>query len=183
MARLEESSSDDSEAPEDLRWCPVFRWGRTAALPFGPFVCSSKLLQQQSSSFGGRRSPDQSSHVMCAHRRPTRQEFQQPFSEYVGEVFRRHPDLPMFKVPGGAGAMSTSRMRRTQHQKSSTHGNTHFHTPPRPLTPTAPPHPAGYPPFRLARATHRVPGPQGCQDQHAHPAECVWHKGGLQVRL
>lgn len=34
----------------------------------------------------------------CLTLRPTREEFSVPFSTYVRRVFRKHPDLPMFKV-------------------------------------------------------------------------------------
>jgi hypothetical protein len=30
--------------------------------------------------------------------RPTKEEFSRPFCEYVEKVFRKQPDLPMFKV-------------------------------------------------------------------------------------
>ncbi|GAX79223.1 hypothetical protein CEUSTIGMA_g6663.t1 [Chlamydomonas eustigma] len=34
----------------------------------------------------------------CPTHRPTKQDFQRPFAEYVAEVFAKQPDLPMFKV-------------------------------------------------------------------------------------
>jgi [histone H3]-trimethyl-L-lysine9/36 demethylase len=35
---------------------------------------------------------------ICPTFRPTRLQFERPFIDYVGDVFRRHPDIPMFKV-------------------------------------------------------------------------------------
>uniref|UniRef100_A0A7S0S4F7 JmjC domain-containing protein n=1 Tax=Chlamydomonas leiostraca TaxID=1034604 RepID=A0A7S0S4F7_9CHLO len=39
----------------------------------------------------------------CPVYRPTRAEFERPFTEYVGRIFREHPELPMFKVVPPAG--------------------------------------------------------------------------------
>mmetsp|Transcript_18452 Transcript_18452/g.39647 ORF Transcript_18452/g.39647 Transcript_18452/m.39647 type:complete len:650 (+) Transcript_18452:443-2392(+) len=36
--------------------------------------------------------------VWCPVYKPSRQDFQRPFLEYIGEIFRKNPDLPMFKV-------------------------------------------------------------------------------------
>ncbi|KAG2450697.1 hypothetical protein HYH02_004535 [Chlamydomonas schloesseri] len=36
--------------------------------------------------------------AMCPVFHPTREEFDVPFCEYVRKVFRKHPDMPMFKV-------------------------------------------------------------------------------------
>lgn len=36
--------------------------------------------------------------IWCPTMRPTREEFQRPFVQYVEEVFSQEPDLPMFKV-------------------------------------------------------------------------------------
>eukprot|EP00198_Chlamydomonas_reinhardtii_P002200 XP_001691536.1 predicted protein [Chlamydomonas reinhardtii] len=36
--------------------------------------------------------------AMCPVFRPSREEFDVPFCEYVRKVFRKHPDMPMFKV-------------------------------------------------------------------------------------
>lgn len=46
----------------------------------------------------------------CPTLTPTRQQFQRPFMEFVSDVFKKNPDLPMFKVrrqagAGGAGGM------------------------------------------------------------------------------
>lgn len=41
--------------------------------------------------------------AMCPVFRPSREEFDVPFCEYVRKVFRKHPDMPMFKVGGWAG--------------------------------------------------------------------------------
>jgi hypothetical protein len=38
----------------------------------------------------------------CPVLKPTKQEFERPFVEYVASVFQQHPDLPMFKVRGPA---------------------------------------------------------------------------------
>ncbi|KIY97688.1 jumonji domain-containing protein 2 [Monoraphidium neglectum] len=35
--------------------------------------------------------------------RPSRADFSRPFAEYVTKVFKKHPDLPMFKVKPPAG--------------------------------------------------------------------------------
>ncbi len=40
--------------------------------------------------------------AMCPVFRPTREEFEQPFCDYVRKVFKKNPDLPMFKVGGRA---------------------------------------------------------------------------------
>lgn len=40
---------------------------------------------------------------MCLTLRPTREEFSQPFSEYVGDVFRENPGCPCFKVVAPVG--------------------------------------------------------------------------------
>lgn len=34
----------------------------------------------------------------CPVYRPTKQEFELPFTEYVDKIFSKQPDLPMFKV-------------------------------------------------------------------------------------
>lgn len=34
----------------------------------------------------------------CATLRPSREAFERPFAEYVGEIFSKHPDWPCFKV-------------------------------------------------------------------------------------
>ncbi|KAG2489039.1 hypothetical protein HYH03_012477 [Edaphochlamys debaryana] len=40
----------------------------------------------------------QPEHQMCPVFRPSKEEFEQPFSDYVRKIFRRNPNLPMFKV-------------------------------------------------------------------------------------
>ncbi len=40
---------------------------------------------------------------MCPVFRPSREEFEQPFCDYVRKIFKKHPDLPMFKVGLGVG--------------------------------------------------------------------------------
>ncbi len=39
--------------------------------------------------------------LWCPVFRPTREEFEQPFVDYVSSVFRENPDLPCFKVRAG----------------------------------------------------------------------------------
>uniref|UniRef100_A0A7S0VNE7 JmjC domain-containing protein n=1 Tax=Polytomella parva TaxID=51329 RepID=A0A7S0VNE7_9CHLO len=41
---------------------------------------------------------DDKTGALCPVLRPTREEFSQPFCDYVGKIFNKYPDLPMFKL-------------------------------------------------------------------------------------
>lgn len=47
-------------------------------------------------------------YEMCMEVHPTREEYSQPFSKYVQSIFRKHPDLPVFK----ASTHASSHMHR-----------------------------------------------------------------------
>lgn len=53
---------------------------------------------QRSTEVMGRRPSDPSKPKLCPTLRPTREQFEKPFPEYVEAVFKKHPDWPCFKV-------------------------------------------------------------------------------------